>query len=111
MGERKRHHFVPRFWLNRFFSSRDGDTYLVHRVCADGTVQADLSTRNVCVEKHFYGKEAEGLEQLFGDAETAWSKLFREIDEGVHPSAIVTPLWHAVYMLTFRISGVREAWV
>lgn len=59
MGERKRQHIIPKLLLNQFAAESRGEQAFVWRWTADGSSTL-TNTRNVTVEKNFYGKEDEG---------------------------------------------------
>jgi hypothetical protein len=77
----KRHHYVPRHYLERF---ADGDQVFVRR--RDGTTFT-TNCINVAVESGFYDVELEGggtskqVEEILADVEGATAGVFRMIDD------------------------------
>jgi hypothetical protein len=65
MGRRKRNHFIPRALLNRFASQSDPerDLYRIWWHVRDADSK-EVSTRDVALEKYFYGKEGDVEGQL-----------------------------------------------
>jgi hypothetical protein len=108
MGERKRHHIVPRFMLKRFASDVRGDTSFIWRFPIAGEV-ANVSTRDAPVESQFYGSESEGLEAALSKAEGGWGALVRKIDAGKALEPLGDELWQFMYALGVRATAMRSA--
>ncbi|MEU5934542.1 DUF4238 domain-containing protein [Micromonospora sp. NPDC047187] len=85
---RRRHHIVPRFYLQRFADQRG----LLRRIVLPGDVRHSVSVTDATVAKDFYlveeedGSRSDRVEQLLGDVETEAADAFRTVvDRQVWP--------------------------
>ena len=77
MAEKKKQHYVPRFYLKRF--SSDGKSINLYNLKSSKTIlQANL--KNQCYRDYFYGKEL-NVECALEDVEHETAKLFSLIDQ------------------------------
>jgi hypothetical protein len=108
MGKgRQRHHYNPRFLLNRFASRADRDKHWIWQIGRDGSVR-ELSTRNVEVSRRFYGDASAGVEDAFSKAEGHFSELLASIDGGRPPEAFDQELRQLLWTLAARTRAIRE---
>ncbi|MET8197417.1 DUF4238 domain-containing protein [Micromonospora sp. NPDC005222] len=85
---RRRHHIVPRFYLQRFADQRG----LLRRIVLPGDVRHSVSVTDATVAKDFYlveeedGSRSDRVEELLGDVETEAAEAFRTVvDRHVWP--------------------------
>src|SRR6185312_6922479 len=80
--KKKRNHFVPRVLLNRFYSWRDIKKKKFKTWCyqANGQVK-EISTRDIALEKYFYGREDSILEDRLSSIESNLGNVLRDFDE------------------------------
>ncbi len=108
MGQRERHHVVPRFLLNRFAAESYGGKAFIWKFTRSDQPRL-LSTRDVGVQKRFYGSESEGLEGELAAREGEWADLLRDVDAGKKLATLSSDLWYMVASLASRAGQIRSA--
>lgn len=103
----KRQHIVPRFLLKRFASESQGEKSLVWRVPKKGEARL-ISTKDAAIGSFFYGKDSEGLESAFAEAEGSWSELLLRVDAGEPLEHLSDQLWGICYFLGWRTRQLRS---
>ena len=76
MAEKKKQHYVPRFYL-KLFSSGDKKAINIYNIRSQNPIWRG-SLKNQCYETYFYGKDLV-LENAFGDLEGAASRVINQI--------------------------------
>lgn len=72
MAEKKRHHFIPKFFL-RFFSPNETHINLLH--VKKGNVVVGASIKEQCAQNNFYGEKA--IEDAFERLENIFSQVLK----------------------------------
>ena len=105
----KRHHYIPRMLLKNFASSRDerNEKVFSFQIGVDGKA-SEFSTKNVAVEKYFYGKEFNTEEQL-SEIEAAADNAFQSIISGDNPNKHSDLLRKFIWLQSLRTRGIKLA--
>ena len=106
VGTRRRHHFIPRFLLNRFASRSEGKKHWVLQIGGDGTVR-EVSTRDAAVSSRFYGEEQAGVEDGLVPHETEFAETLRLVDQGENPNRLADSLRRVVWLTAVRTRAMR----
>lgn len=106
MSGRRRHHFIPRFLLNRFASRREGRKAWVWQF--DRTRARELSTKDVAVSRDFYGGPASTLEDDLAEHEGAWASALGEVERTGDCRPNIEALRAFVWTLAIRGRAIRS---
>lgn len=78
----KRHHILPRFLLSGFASKTTGDGKIFTWVYSKNHDPREISTKDVSVEKHFYGRDGEvNVDPEITELEKEFASLVRDLRE------------------------------
>lgn len=77
MPDKKKHHYVPKFYLREF--ANDKGEFTIYNL-KDGNYIEAVPYKDQCYKNYFYGKDGIWEDQL-GEMETKWGILFRKIKE------------------------------
>jgi hypothetical protein len=109
MAKKKRNHFLPRVILNRFSSWRDlkKRKYKTWSYQVDGYV-SEISTKDIALEKYFYGKENSILEDRFSEVESKLGTVLTAIDQGASLVENSNFLSKYAWIQTIRTRSFRD---
>lgn len=87
MPNKKKQHYVPRFYLKFFaddFDAKDPRTFSVYNILRKRIIP-ESSIADQCAKDRFYGP-SDNIESAMSTLESAWSSLFRKLhDKPVPP--------------------------
>lgn len=104
---RKRNHYIPRFFLNRFASRRKKSKHWIWQVGRDEHPR-EISTRDAAVSAYFYGGEETTVERSFASAEARFSDALRALDGGGSADHYADVLRELVWTLALRTLALRR---
>lgn len=77
MPDKKKHHYVPKFYLKEF--TNDKGEFVVFNLKEEKCIEA-VPYKDQCYKSYFYGKDGIWEEQL-GEMETKWAVVFKKVKE------------------------------
>lgn len=108
MPSNKRHHFVPKSYLQNFASNQERKTIRLLNV-RSGQVHGAVSIRDQCRRNYFYGKTPE-LEKAIVGIEGAASTIFRDaIESDVLPRQMTMRYRHMFNFVATQLGRTENA--
>ena len=77
MPDKKKHHYVPKFYLKEF--ANDRGKFVIYNLKDEKCIEA-VPYKDQCYKSYFYGKDGIWEDQL-GEMETKWAVVFKKIKE------------------------------
>jgi hypothetical protein len=111
--ERKRHHFVPRVYLN-CFCNQVGNIYVYQK--DNPTKNFCTSPNNIAVEKYYYSqplpegeKDHNSLEDLFSQVEASYGKIVKKMCNRENISKDMDALFKFIVLQFARVPSNRDS--
>lgn len=107
----RRHHYVPRFLLNRFASRRQGKKAWIWQYSRDSD-PLEISTRDAAVAKDFHGPPETTIESRVGRLESLCAPCLVSVDQGESlTEQQFETLRLLVWSLAVRTNALRQQFV
>lgn len=109
---KKRHHYIPIAYLNRF-TDCDGKVFAYRKDEPQDALH--LKPREIAFERYYYsqplpagGQDNNSLEDFFSTIETAWPPIVDRIEEGRNLNSDLLAIFMFVGMLRVRVPAARD---